>query len=45
MNVDKAFRVFVADPMINLPIEQARELFDEIINNTKGYLIDNKILF
>ena len=42
-NVDKAFKAFVADPLINLPIEQARELFDVMINNTKGYLTQYNI--
>ena len=42
-NLDKAFKAFVSDPLVNLSIEKARKLFDEMIENTKEYLSDYKI--
>ena len=39
-NIEKAFKAFVADPLVNLPLDKARELFDEMIENTKKYLVD-----
>ena len=33
-----AFSVFVNNPNVNLPIDQARKLFDEMLENTKKYL-------
>lgn len=39
-NVEKAFKAFIADPLVNLPFDKARELFDEMIENTKHYLTD-----
>jgi alpha-galactosidase/6-phospho-beta-glucosidase family protein len=35
---EKAFRAFVNDPLVNIPPEQARELFDRMLENTKAYL-------
>ena len=37
-NIEKAFKAFIADPLVNLPIDKAREMFDEMIDNTKAYL-------
>lgn len=37
-DLEKAFNVFVTDPQLKLPLEKARELFDEMVQNTKGYL-------
>lgn len=37
-DVEKAFKAFVADPLVNLPIDKARELFDAMVQNTKKYL-------
>lgn len=37
-DIEKAFKAFVADPLVNLPIDKARELFDAMLNNTKKYL-------
>lgn len=37
-NLDKAFLVFANDPLVRLPREKARELFDRMVNNTKEYL-------
>ena len=37
-NLDKAFIAFVSDPLVNLPIDKAKKLFDEMISNTKEYL-------
>lgn len=39
-NIEKAFKAFIADPLVNLPLDKARELFDEMIENTKKYLVD-----
>lgn len=33
-----AFSVFVNNPNVNLPIDKARKLFDEMLENTKKYL-------
>jgi galacturan 1,4-alpha-galacturonidase len=40
INKDKkaAFSVFVNDPLVTLPLEVARYLFDEMLGNTKDYL-------
>ena len=37
-NLDKAFVAFMNNPLINLSKEDARALFDEMIENTKEYL-------
>lgn len=42
-NLEKAFLAFIADPLVNIGIKQARELFDEMISNTKKYLEGFKI--
>ncbi len=39
-DIEKAFKAFIADPLVNLPLDKARELFDEMIENTKKYLVD-----
>ena len=36
----KAFKAFVQDPLVNLDIEDARKLYDEMLENTKKYLTD-----
>ncbi len=33
-----AFQVFAGNMLVNLPLDKARELFDEMIENTKKYL-------
>ena len=33
-----AFAAFVNDPLVNLPLADARKLFDEMISNTQAYL-------
>ena len=33
-----AFRAFANDPLVTVPTEQARELFDKMVENTKKYL-------
>jgi alpha-galactosidase len=40
LNKDKemAFRAFVNDPLVALSPEQARELFDRMLENTKAHL-------
>ncbi len=42
-NLDKAFMAFISDPLVNISIDKAKELFDEMINNTKNYLTDFNI--
>lgn len=37
-NIEKAFKAFISDPLVNLSIDDARKLFDEMIDNTKNYL-------
>ncbi|HBF86134.1 MAG TPA: alpha-glucosidase/alpha-galactosidase [Clostridiales bacterium] len=37
-DLDEAFAVFIADPQMRTGLENARELFDTMINNTKKYL-------
>ncbi len=37
-NLELAFKAFVNDPLVNLTLDDARKLFDEMIENTKGYL-------
>ena len=37
-NLDLAFQTFTNDPLVGLPFEKAKELFDEMIENTKEYL-------
>ncbi|MBQ4516115.1 MAG: alpha-glucosidase/alpha-galactosidase [Clostridia bacterium] len=37
-NLDKAFLAFVNDPLVRLPREKARELFDKMVKNTAHYL-------
>ena len=42
-DLEKAFKAFISDPLVNLGIDKARELFDEMINSTKKYLGGFKI--
>lgn len=37
-DLEKAFSVFAADPQIKLPLDKARKLFNEMVENTKAYL-------
>lgn len=39
-NLEKAFKAFVGDPLVNLDLSDARKLFDEMTDNTKAYLKD-----
>ncbi len=39
-DLEKAFQVFVNDPLVDIPVEQARKLFDEMVENTKEYLTE-----
>ena len=39
-NLEKAFQVFANDPLVDLPLDQARALFDEMVENTKEYLTE-----
>jgi alpha-galactosidase/6-phospho-beta-glucosidase family protein len=35
---DQAFRAFVSDPLVNISPEEARELFERMLDNTKSFL-------
>lgn len=37
-DLEIAFRVFSNDPLVELPLDQARALFNEMVENTKTYL-------
>ncbi len=42
-NIDKIFTAFANDPLVTCGIEDARKLFNEMIDNTKKYLTDYKL--
>ena len=35
-----AFTAFVNDPLVTVPLDEAKQLFDEMVENTKAYLTD-----
>ena len=37
-NLDKAFKAFVANPLVDISLKDAKDLFNEMTNNTKKYL-------
>lgn len=37
-NLDLAFKAFINDPLVTIPLDDAKKLFDEMIENTKAYL-------
>ena len=37
-DLDLAFKAFAADPLVTVPRDRAKALFDEMIENTKAYL-------
>ncbi len=39
-NVDRIFEVFANDPLVTCTLDEARELFTKMVNNTKTYLKD-----
>lgn len=39
-DLEKAFKAFVADPLVTIPMDEARKLFDEMCDNTSKYLTD-----
>ena len=39
-DLEKAFRAFVSDPLVTIPMDEARKLFDEMCDNTAAYLTD-----
>ena len=39
-NLDLAFKAFANDPLVNLDFPTARALFDEMVENTKEYLME-----
>ena len=42
-NLDKIFNAFASDPLVTCGMENARKLFDEMVENTKKYLKDYNI--
>lgn len=42
-DLDKIFAVFVNDPLVTCGLEDARRLFDEMVQNTKAYLTDYNV--
>ena len=42
-DLDLAFRAFANDPLVTVDLPTARQLFDEMIENTKTYLQDYDI--
>ena len=42
-DLNLAFQAFAGDPLVRLPLDQAKKLFDEMIENTKKYLTDYKL--
>lgn len=39
-DLETAFRAFVSDPLVTIPVDKARGLFNEMIDNTKAYLTE-----
>ena len=39
---EKVFQAFTMDPLVRLPLDQSRALFDEMVDRTKAYLSDYK---
>ena len=39
-DLEGAFRAFVSDPLVTVSLEEARELFDEMVDNTRAYLAE-----
>jgi alpha-galactosidase len=37
-DLDLAFKAFANDPLVNLDLDLAREMFDEMVEKTKDYL-------
>ena len=37
-NLEKVFQGFVSDPLVTIPLDKARELFEEMLYNTREYL-------
>ncbi|MBZ4645329.1 MAG: galacturan 1,4-alpha-galacturonidase [Petroclostridium sp.] len=37
-NKSLAFRAFINDPLVNIPVKEAEELFNQMLENTKEYL-------
>jgi alpha-galactosidase len=37
-DLEKVFRAFVNDPLVRIPMDQAREMYKKMIENTKEYL-------
>ncbi len=42
-DLNKLFNAFANDQLVRLPLDKAREMFNEMVNNTKKYLTDYPI--
>lgn len=42
-NLNRVYNAFVNDQLVSIDLDDAKELFDKMIDNTKGYLKDYKI--
>ena len=42
-DLELAFQVFANDPLVDLPLAEARKLFDQMIDATKAYLTSYNI--
>lgn len=41
-NKEKVFQAFAGDPLVRLPLDKARELFDKMVANTEKYVSEYK---
>ncbi len=39
-DLEKVYRAFANDPLVRLPLDQSRKMFNEMVENTKAYLGD-----
>ena len=39
---EKVFQAFASDPLVRLPLDQSRSLFEEMVENTKAFLPEYK---
>lgn len=42
-DLNRVYNAFVNDQLVSIDLDDAKELFDKMIDNTKGYLKDYKI--
>ena len=41
----EVFKAFVNNPLVDIPVTDAKKLFSEMVNNTKAYLPDYDLSF